>query len=121
MYGSAHGVENKNTHLYYANAKKGIIAKAGKNGRLCFAYEKADGNVVAIDIKNAIECGSFTGARTSQCYIEGTIENLYVDKFTEDKDNNGNSIPPYETIFILEKTKNGKERRIHMFMPCEDE
>ena len=121
MYGSAHGVENKNTHLYYANAKKGIIAKAGKNGRLCFVYEKADGNVVAIDIKNAIECGSFTGARTSQCYIEGTIENLYVDKFTEDKDNNGNSIPPYETIFILEKTKTGKERRVHMFMPCEDE
>lgn len=121
MFGSAHGVENKNTHLYYASAQKGILANAGKNGRLCFVYEKSDGYVIAIDIKNAIECGSFTGARTSQCYIGGTVEKLYLAKFDEDRDNNGNLIPPYETVFILEKTKDGKERSINMAMPCENE
>ena len=104
-----------------ADAQKGILAKAGKNGRLCFVYEKSDGYVVAIDIKNAIECGSFTGARTSQCYVEGTVEKLYIAKFDEDRDNNGNLVPPYETVFVLEKTKDGKERSINMVMPCEDE
>ena len=121
MFGSAHGVENKNTHLYYADAQKGVLARAGKNGRLCFVYEKSDGYVIAIDIKNAIECGSFTGARTSQCYVEGTVEKLYIAKFDEDRDNNGNLVPPYETVFVLEKTKDGKERSINMVMPCEDE
>ena len=121
MFGSGHGVENLKTHLYYASAKKGILAEAGKNGRLCFVYEKSDGNVIAIDIKNAIECGSFTGARTSQCHIEGTVEKFYIGKFAEDRDENGKLIPPYETVFVLEKTKDGKERSIHVYMPCEDE
>ena len=121
MYGSVHGVENVNTHLYYASAKKGILAKAGKNSRLCFVYEKSDGNVIAIDLLNAIQCGSFTGARTSQCYMEGTIEKLYVAEYAEDRDNNGNLIPPYETVFVLNKRENGEERIINLYMPCEDE
>ena len=119
-FGSAHGVENKNTHLYYANAKKGILAKAGRNGRLCFAYEKGDGNVIAIDILNAIECGSFTGAKTSQCYIEGKIEKLIISEFENDKDKKGNVVPKYKTIFVLEKDKNGKSISRHIYMPCED-
>lgn len=120
-FGSAHGVENKDTHFYYADAKKGILTPAGRNGRLCFVYEKGDGNVIAIDILNAIECGSFTGARTSECYIEGKIEKLYIAEFADDKDAEGNAIPKYKTVFALVKEKNGNERSIHMFMPCEDE
>ena len=54
-------------------------------------------------------------------YVEGTVEKFYIAKFDEDKDNNGNLIPPYETVFVLEKTKDGKERSINMVMPCEDE
>jgi hypothetical protein len=119
-FGSGHGVKNNINNLYYANAKKGILAKAGRNGRLCFAYEKGDGNVIAIDILNAIECGSFTGARTSECYIEGTIEKLYISDFADDKDEDGKSIPKYKTIFVLEKTKNGEEISRHIFMPCEE-
>lgn len=121
MYGSAHGVKNGNTQNYYASAKQGILANAGRNGRLCFVYEKSDGNVIAIDIKNAIECGSFTGARTSECYIEGTVKEFCITKFFDDKDDKGNLISPYDTIFVVEEIEKGKERQVHIYMPCEDE
>ena len=120
MFGSTHGVENKQTHLYYASAKKGILTKAGKNARLCFVYEKSDGYVIAIDILSAIGCGSFTGAATSQCYIDGKIAKFEIAKFADDTDENGNAIPEYDTVFVLVKDKSGNEVLRHPYMPCED-
>lgn len=120
VFGSTYGVENNNNHFYYANAKEFCFAPAGRNGRECLVYYGENRNVIAVDILNAIQCGSFTGAKTSTMYVEEEILSLYWSEYSDDVDENGNRIPTYKTTLISVKDKNGKEFTRHMYMPCED-